>query len=70
MAGAALDVFQEEPLPESSPLWDFENLLVTPHISGASRAHLRRAFELFTDNMKRFINNEPLLNIVDKEAGY
>jgi len=70
MAGAALDVFQEEPLPESSPLWDFENLLVTPHISGASRAHLRRAFELLVDNMKRFVNNETLLNIVDKEAGY
>ena len=70
MAGAALDVFEQEPLPEDSPLWDFDNLMVTPHISGASRAHLRRSFELLLENIKRFVNDEPLLNLVDKERGY
>ena len=70
MAGAALDVFEHEPLPKESPLWDFENLLVTPHISGASRAHLRRAFELFMENLRRFTSDQPLLNLVDKERGY
>lgn len=70
MAGAALDVFEQEPLPEESPLWAFENLMVTPHISGASRAHLRRTFELFMDNVERFVRGEPLLNLVDVELGY
>ena len=70
MAGAALDVFEQEPLPENSPFWDFENLMVTPHISGASRAHLRRSFVLLVENINRLVNGEPLLNLVDKERGY
>ncbi len=70
MAGAALDVFKQEPLPKESPLWDFDNLVITPHISGATRPHMRRAFELFMDNLRRFTSNEPLLNLVDKERGY
>lgn len=70
MGGAALDVFDQEPLPADSPLWGVENLIVTPHISGASRPHLRRAFELFRENFKRFVKGEPLLNLVDKELGY
>jgi len=70
MAGAALDVFDQEPLPEDSPLWDFENLMVTPHISGASRAHLRRSFELFAENLRRLMAGKTMLNLVDKDRGY
>ncbi len=70
MAGAALDVFEQEPLPKDSPLWDFENLMVTPHISGASRAHLRRCFELFVENLRRLMASETMLNLVDKKRGY
>lgn len=70
LAGAALDVFEEEPLPASSPLWDMENVLVTPHISGASRPNLRRVFELFAENLERFVHDKPLLNLVAREHGY
>lgn len=70
MAGAALDVFETEPLPEGSPLWGFENLVITPHISGASRPHLRRAFEVLAENLERLADNRPLLNQVDPAKGY
>jgi phosphoglycerate dehydrogenase-like enzyme len=70
LAGAALDVFEEEPLRSDSPFWEMENVLVTPHISGASRAHLRRCFELFVDNLERFDCGDPLLNLVSAEHGY
>ncbi|MFP6615534.1 MAG: D-2-hydroxyacid dehydrogenase [Candidatus Hydrogenedentota bacterium] len=70
LAGAALDVFEEEPLAPDSPFWSMDNVLVTPHISGASRAHLRRMFELFADNLERFDGDQPLLNLVNSEYGY
>ena len=70
LGGAALDVFEEEPLPETSPLWDMENVMVTPHMSGASRPYLRRAFELFAQNLERFVADRPMLNLVDPERGY
>ena len=70
MAGAALDVFNEEPLPADSPLWGFENAVITPHISGASRPHLRRTFEILAENLERFAQNRPLLNRVDPVKGY
>jgi len=70
MEGAALDVFDQEPLPEDSPLWDIENLVVTAHISGASRAQLRRCFELVEQNLQRFVADEPMINPVDPALGY
>lgn len=70
LAGAALDVFENEPLPASSPLWDMENVIVTPHVSGASRPYLRRCFEVLATNLERFVSGRQLLNLVDPESGY
>lgn len=68
--GAGLDVFHREPLPEESPLWDMENVLLTPHIGGFSDGANRRAVELMAENIKRFRRSEKLLNIVDLGLGY
>ncbi len=70
IAGAALDVFDEEPLPHSSPLWGLPNVIVTPHVGGAMPNYLWRATELFIDNLGRFLSGRPLRNLVDKVAGY
>lgn len=70
IAGAALDVFEREPLPPDSPLWDFENVIVTPHISGGTEIYNRRAVGIFTDNIRRFLAREPLRNVVDPSRGY
>lgn len=68
--GVALDVFETEPLPQDSELWDLENVIVTPHIAGASRPYLRRAFEVFAENLGRYVREEPLLNLVNRDLGY
>ena len=68
--GAGLDVFEEEPLPESSPLWDLPNVLVTPHISGVNPHYNSRLTELFRDNLARYLRGEPLRNLVIEERGY
>jgi phosphoglycerate dehydrogenase-like enzyme len=70
IAGAALDVFEKEPLPPDSPLWDMENVLVTPHISGGTEIYNQRAVTIFTDNLHRYLAGEPLLNVVDPARGY
>jgi phosphoglycerate dehydrogenase-like enzyme len=70
IAGAALDVFEREPLPRESPLWTLPNVLITPHTSGFRPDHWDAAAALFANNLRRFERGEPLLNIVDKEAGY
>ena len=70
LGGAALDVFSEEPLPASSPYWDLPNVIVTPHVSGAQRDYWTPLVALFSDNLRRFERGEPLLNVVDKVAGY
>jgi phosphoglycerate dehydrogenase-like enzyme len=62
IAGACLDVFDEEPLPPESPLWDLENLVITPHISWNSPRSLDYVLEEFVDNLERFLAGEPLLN--------
>ncbi len=68
--GAALDVFEVEPLPEGDPLWLLDNVYVSPH--NADRTYTKRdsATEFFIENFKRFRDGQPLLNIVDKHAGY
>jgi phosphoglycerate dehydrogenase-like enzyme len=70
IGGAGLDVFEHEPLESSSPLWDLENVILTPHISGANRGYMDKACELFAENLKRFAANRPLLNVVDPNLGY
>lgn len=70
LAGAALDVFPEEPLPADSPLWKMPNVIVTPHISGNTPFYDRRAVELFAANLRRYLSGEPLLNQVNLELGY
>jgi phosphoglycerate dehydrogenase-like enzyme len=68
--GAGLDVFEEEPLPQDSPLWEMENVLITPHIAGLFPGYWEEPTNLFIENFKRYINGEKLLNVVDKVAGY
>ncbi|CAN5676358.1 D-2-hydroxyacid dehydrogenase [soil metagenome] len=70
LRGAALDVFREEPLPPQSPLWSLPNVLVTPHVSGTSRGFWRREADLILANLRRYRDGEPLINVVDKQAGY
>lgn len=67
---AALDVFEVEPLPEDSPLWEMDNVIVSPHNSWASEVYARRRYEIAYKNMKRYINNEELVNVVNLKTGY
>lgn len=70
IAGAALDVFQEEPLPPASPLWRMNNVIVSPHIAGTSPHYDDRAVQLFVENLKRYATGAELLNRFDSERGY
>lgn len=70
IAGAGLDVFRHEPLPPESPFYDLPNLILTPHISGASAAYDDRATDLFAENLRRYLAGQPLLNLVDRQRGY
>jgi len=70
IAGAALDVFQREPLPDDSPLWSVENLLITPHTGSITEKLWHRHYELFSDNLRRYVAGEPLRFMVDKRKGY
>ena len=65
-----LDVFNEEPLPPDSPLYDTPNLIITPHTSWSSDRVVDRSLDLFLANLRRFAAGEPLENVVDLEAGY
>jgi phosphoglycerate dehydrogenase-like enzyme len=70
IAGAALDVFEREPLPAESSLWDLENLLITPHTAGLTDKLWHRHYELFSDNLRRYLAGQPLQFVVDKRKGY
>jgi len=70
IAGAGLDVFEQEPLPKDSELWGMENVIVTPHVSGATPLYVERLVELFCDNLRRYLAGEPLRNVVDVKRGY
>ena len=70
IGGAALDVFPKEPLPADSPLWDVPNLLITPHTAALTDKLWERHYALFSENLRRYLNGEPLLAVVDKRKGY
>lgn len=74
LGGCALDVTDPEPLPPDSPLWDMENVILTPHISGMSFGHVAqmedRIYRLAAENLRRYLAEEPLLNVVDFSTGY
>jgi D-2-hydroxyacid dehydrogenase (NADP+) len=70
IGGAALDVFPNEPLAADSPLWDLPNLLITPHTAALTQKLWERHYVLFSENLRRYLNGEALLAVVDKRKGY
>jgi phosphoglycerate dehydrogenase-like enzyme len=70
IAGAALDAFARQPLPEDSELWDLPNVIISPRIGGLTEQKWEPLLPIFVDNLKRFLSGEPLRNMVDKELGY
>jgi phosphoglycerate dehydrogenase-like enzyme len=70
IAGAAMDVFAEEPLPSNSPFWKLSNIIITPHIAGQSAYYDARAMAMFVENLNRYLNDKPLLNRFDPQKGY
>jgi len=70
LGGAALDVFAEEPLPPSSPLWGMPNVLISPHSASTSDRENARIVDLFCDNLRRFLSGAPLRNVLDVERMY
>jgi len=70
IAGAALDAFARQPLPENSELWNLPNVIITPRIAGITSQKWSAPLPIFADNLRRFIAGQPLRNLVDKELGY
>lgn len=70
IAGAALDVFDQEPVATGSPLWAVPNLLITPHTAGLTDKLWYRHYDLFSDNLRRYLAGQPLRYVVDKLKGY
>jgi len=70
IAGAALDVFETEPLPNTSPLWNLDNVIISPHMAGNSIDYHERAAAVFIEDLERYLSKRPLLNVVDRERGY
>ncbi len=70
LGGAALDVTEEEPLPESSPLWDMPGVIITPHVGGQSARRADDVTNFFCENLSRYLRGKPLLNPVDKRLGF
>jgi phosphoglycerate dehydrogenase-like enzyme len=70
IAGAGLDVAYQEPLPPEDPLWTAGNLIITSHSSAVSKGSTERCYDLFCENIRRYVSGLPLLNVVDKKRGY
>ena len=70
IAGAALDAFARQPLPEDSELWNLPNVIISPRIGGLTEQKWSPLLPIFVDNLNRFVAGEPLRNVVDKELGY
>jgi len=70
IAGAGLDVFAQEPLPEGHPFYKMENVILFPHLGGATPRYWERGTEFFCQNLKRYLTGQPLINVIDKRKGY
>jgi len=70
ISGAGLDTFYTEPLPPDNPLWTLPNVFITPHCSGNSPKVIQRCIALFLENLQHYLTQKPLINVVDKIAGY
>jgi phosphoglycerate dehydrogenase-like enzyme len=70
IAGAAIDVFAEEPPPAGHPFYDLDNVILSPHVSGFLPSYDDRCADLFAENLRRFLGRAPLLNLVDRARGY
>ena len=70
IAAAGLDVTEVEPLAADSPLWDFDNVIISPHSAGGSQHRIRRITEFFLDNLERYLKGEELKNVVNKQLGF
>ncbi len=70
LAGAGLDVTDPEPLPADHTLWDQPNVIITPHIAGQSQFTDERVQDVLVENVRRYANGLPLINLVDKQLGY
>jgi phosphoglycerate dehydrogenase-like enzyme len=70
LGAAALDVMRHEPMAQDDPLWDAPNVLISPHSSASGEGYMERAFDLFARNLARYVEGEPLENVVDLRGGY
>jgi len=70
IAGAGLDVFEEEPLSPNSRLYDMENVIITPHVAGTMVDYFQKVAEIFKENLKRYLKSQKMINLVDKRLGY
>ena len=70
IAGAAIDVFAQEPPPAGHPLYGLDNVIVSPHVSGFLPSYDDKCAELFAENLRRYLAGAPLLNLVDRVRGY
>ena len=70
LAGAALDATAEEPLPNDSPLWDMDNVILSPHASALTPEMSEGRRRIFKENLRRFLANDPFLYVCDKQAGF
>ena len=70
LSGAGVDVVDPEPLPKGHPLWKFDNVVITPHIAGRSDKDHARMVSTIKENIRRFVDGKPLVNVVDKQKGY
>jgi phosphoglycerate dehydrogenase-like enzyme len=70
LGGAALDVFETEPLPKESPLWDFDNVIISPHSASCAEHEDTNITELFIDNLQRYLDGRPLKNVIRPDIMY
>ena len=70
IAGAGLDVFNEEPLPNSSKLWNLKNVILTPHYAGWTPNYMDRVIDIFCINLQAYLQKKRMPNLVDKNTGY
>jgi len=70
IAGAGLDVFEEEPLPSTSPLWNMDNVIISPHVSGNTARYHEKAAAVFAENLERYLEKRSLLNRLNRDQGY